>query len=512
MAGGDGVVGRGYVPRTAWGRAGMMQSNEGITTMSQGARFTGIIAGGLVAFLGATSAGAVSYRIQLADANRVGATITNYGVLGNNFVNRTPSLEYPLGTGYEHLVNAGLWVGARATDGLGGFTGVTTGMLEISTGSATAAATEFTPSGDGLLRRSADYNSPYYDPAAVSTLDITALFDDATPKTASGNPEAHRPLSLAVRQVSYQWNQPGWEDFAIERFVIRNAGASPLTDVYVGLYAELASGPKNAYSGWPPSSSGSLYGSWYYKKLLAWDGPQRLLREHRCSGPPIPEGCHFEITPTWMGIQLLTPPGAGQQVTVGVWNYAPGDTIRDQDVERYAILSAGTVADVTAPSFQPGTGDPVEVLALGPFPTLAPGDSIDVAFALVGGADEAAILEHAATAQQARDSGYLYPLVGVGDAPGLGRLRLAPVANPLSRRACSVVLELPESASPGSKSPRLEVVDVSGRMVAERDLGSLGPGRHVIRLDEVSTVVPGVYFLRLTNGPDVAGSRIVVLP
>jgi hypothetical protein len=47
----------------------------------------------------------------------------------------------------------------------------------------------------------------WYDPAAVSTLDITALFDDATLKPVSPYFEAHRPLNLAVRQVSYQWNQ-----------------------------------------------------------------------------------------------------------------------------------------------------------------------------------------------------------------------------------------------------------------------------------------------------------------
>jgi len=492
------------MPSEPWGVGGSI--------MKQAIRCTAFIAGGLIACLGVTPASAVSYRIQVADANRLGMTLTNYGVLGNNFVSRTASGEYPLGTGYEHLVNAGLWVGARATDGLGSFTGVTTGMLEIPQGSATAAATEFTPSGDVLFRQSALYGSPDYSPAAVSALDITALFDDATPRTASGNPEAHRPLNLAVRQVSYQWSQPGWEDFAIQRFVIRNTGAFPLTDVHVGMYTLLASGPKFAYSTWPPSSSGSIYGSWYGKQLLAWDGPQRLLREHRCSGSPIPEGCHFEITPAWMGVQLLTPPAPGQQVTVAVWNWAPGDTSRDQDVERYAILSAGAIADVTAPSFQPGTGDPVEVLALGPFPTIAPGDSIEVAFSLVGGGDEAAILQNAAVAQQVRDSGYQNPLVGVPDAPGIGRLRLVPIANPLSRRACSVVLELPQSASHGGASPRLEMFDVSGRRVADRDLGSLGPGRHTIRLDEVSAVVPGVYFLRLTSGPDVAGSRIVVFP
>ncbi|MEP6667336.1 MAG: hypothetical protein ABJA81_12885, partial [Nocardioidaceae bacterium] len=289
---------------------------------------------------------------------------------------------------------------------------MTTGMLDATAGGATAALTEFTPSGNSITRQSAQYNSLYYDPAAVSSLDLTSLFDDAMPTTASGNPEPHRPMNLAVRQVSYQWAQPGWEDFAIERFVIRNSGASALTDVHVGMYAELASGPKNSYATWPPSTGGSPLGSWYRRKLLAWDASQRLLREHRCTGPPIPAGCQFEITPAWMGIQMLTPPAAGQQVTVAVWNWAPGDPSRDQDVERYALMSAGTTADVASPSYQPGSGDPVEVMALGPFSAIAPGDSIEVAFALVGGAEVADIQQHAATAQQVRDTGYLNPLVG----------------------------------------------------------------------------------------------------
>ncbi len=457
----------------------------------------------VVALLAAPPVGAVTYRTTIADGNLVGVTLTNYGALGNSFINRSASLEYPLGTGYEHLVHGGLWIGARATDGAGAFTGVTTAMLDASVGTSTAPKTEFTPSGDTILRRSSSLASPDYSPDAVSALDVIGLFDDATVKTADFNNEVHRPLGVAVRQVSHQWGQAERVDFAIQRFVIRNTGTSALTDVHVGLYTELASGPKNDYALWPPTSSSSIHGTWYGRKLLAWDGPPRLLREHRCTHAF--NGCQFEITPAWMGVKLLTAPTAGQQVTVGVWEYEPGDPARDQDAERYAILSAGTIADVTALQFLPGVGDPVELLALGPFASIAPGDSLEVAFALVGGADEAAILAHAAVAQEVYDNG---PLVAVGDAPGVGRLHLAPVTNPLSRGACSVRFELPA----GAGASRLDVVDAAGRRIATRDLGAPGAGRHGARLDELATAVPGIYFLRLTSGAEVAKSRIVVLP
>jgi len=37
--------------------------------------------------------------------------------LRNNFVSRLPSMEYPLGSQIEHLISAGIWVGAVNADG-----------------------------------------------------------------------------------------------------------------------------------------------------------------------------------------------------------------------------------------------------------------------------------------------------------------------------------------------------------------------------------------------------------
>ena len=66
---------------------------------------------------------------------------------------------------------------------------------------------------------------------------------------------------------------------------------------------------------------------------------------------------------------------------------------------------------------------------------------------------------------------------------------------------------VPGRAVPRAAAARLEMVDVTGRRVASRDVGGLGAGTHRVDLSAGA----GVYFLRLVQGADVAVRRIVVL-
>ena len=58
-----------------------------------------------------TNADTPSYKVKISNNNLIGITISNYGFYGNNFVSRSPSFEYPLGAGFEHMVRGGLWIG-----------------------------------------------------------------------------------------------------------------------------------------------------------------------------------------------------------------------------------------------------------------------------------------------------------------------------------------------------------------------------------------------------------------
>jgi len=78
--------------------------------------------------------------------------------------------------------------------------------------------------------------------------------------------------------------------------------------------------------------------------------------------------------------------------------------------------------------------------------------------------------------------------------------------NPSRGARLSVAFALPTAAP-----ARLELVDVSGRRVAYREVGSLGAGRHVADITERRHLQAGLYLVRLTQGTNVRTARAVVL-
>ncbi len=454
----------------------------------------------------ARPAGAVdAYVSRIGTANALAATVTNYGLIGNNFVNRTASLEFPAGSGYEHLRLAGLWIGASATDASGAFVGVTTGELDGTQGSAAASHTEFSPNGSAFLLRSTSAFSPYYTPDAVSLLDQISFFDDLTPKRASGSSEDHRPLHVRVRQTTHQWTFHELDGALFVRFVVTNLG-SALTNVWLGLYGEFVAVDKNAYASWPPTSGGSAYGSAYGRKWLAWDSGTRTVRAHYCAASPVPGACLLQRVPPWMGLTLLTPPASGQAVTVGLHNWNAFDPALDSDLERYAFLAAGAVTNPESPPYLPGVGDPLVLLALGPRPSLAPGDSMEVAFALVGAATADSLALAAQAAQRVRDHGYADPTAGVVSGPGAGRpAALSVVVNPTGGAPPRLAFSIFERAS-----GRLALYDPAGRRVWHRSLLGLEPGSYVFEVDGADALAPGLYFAVLAHGSERATARVVI--
>lgn len=78
--------------------------------------------------------------------------------------------------------------------------------------------------------------------------------------------------------------------------------------------------------------------------------------------------------------------------------------------------------------------------------------------------------------------------------------------NPMRGGALTVHFMLP-SAAPA----RVELLDVSGRRVAEREVGSLGAGRHALDLGEGLRLASGLYLVRLRQGTNTRVVKVVVL-
>lgn len=359
----------------------------------------------------AVSADSIRYTVAITDINRVGMTISNYGFFGNNFNSRSPSLEFPLGSGFEHMARAGLWVGAVALSDTGLFTGVSAAIVDNTQGSNAQADTEFTPAGLSIDESSRISNSPVFSPDALSDQDLVTSYSDVPGRPAQGNQrERHTPMNILVRQRTLGFSLVSAQDMVVTTFTVINQGP-PLQNVYLGFYVQLVSGNKSGYPTWPPSANSPL-GSWYYKTHIEYDEPRRFYKEHYCQAGPFPDGCGLDAVPPWMGVKLLrVSPDSIDAKTVSFnwWTFSPGDTLRDEDVERYGVMSNGVIMD-TSPCM-PGTQScsPIMVLSVGPWAQVDPGDSVTVDFAFVGGDDEVELLKNADFAQFAADIDFRLP-------------------------------------------------------------------------------------------------------
>jgi hypothetical protein len=79
-------------------------------------------------------------------------------------------------------------------------------------------------------------------------------------------------------------------------------------------------------------------------------------------------------------------------------------------------------------------------------------------------------------------------------------------SNPVPRGQMAVRFTLPT----GERAV-LELLDVRGRLVVARDVGSMGAGRHAVELSAGHRLASGVYFVRLTQGANVMVVRQVLL-
>ena len=83
---------------------------------------------------------------------------------------------------------------------------------------------------------------------------------------------------------------------------------------------------------------------------------------------------------------------------------------------------------------------------------------------------------------------------------------MRPLVNPSFGGRLTVAFSLASS-----NVARLELMDVCGRRVAAREVGSFGPGHHHVRLGEDRLLPSGLYFVRLSQGSDVIMARVAIL-
>jgi len=370
----------------------------------------------------ACSVYAVPRKDMVADAGIIGIAITNLGYFGNGLSNpNQPSCEYPLNSNVEHLFLGGLWVGAITADGT---VRVTTGAQDVSNLVAGDEMREFKDTDDPVLTMSNIQNSNIYNPAALATKHIECYSDDYV-QLESGN---HTPLGLKVVLRALSWGSPYADDFVILDYAIINISGAELRDVYVGLWTDTTVGnteitnPYDGMGGTPWNYYDDANGGWQPGDV---DGDPNIWMsyEHDDDGDD-------DMATSWVGNRLLgTAPEVEPEeawippVSYNAWTFRdlPGtddnDTTWTQEGEieeitagKYQLMSNGlfTVGETQEIDYTVAS-DWITMMSTGPFPIIAPNDTVHVTFAITCGADSLSLLANSKVAQVAYDRGFDIP-------------------------------------------------------------------------------------------------------
>jgi hypothetical protein len=328
------------------------------------------------------------YDEKVTSASNVAATISNLGLIGNSFsgsfnVEGNPSCEYPAGSGIEHIFDGGIWIG-----------GVINGQIAVST-AAVDAAGGYSTGGTGfevtsktpLQERSSLFNSPFFNPNATSHQDYVSTFTDTSlfVNTSTGRIriQGHNiPLGVKVDFQSFNWNFAFANFFVILNYRIENINPVPIDSLYLGFWAD---GVIRNVNITPPGGT-----AFYDKGGNGFIDSLDLAYEFDATGD-------IGFTDSYMGIKMLgaeingeCPTNPNYDIHYNTWQFRnttdPLFFFPTSDVQKYNKLSAGLNQLPDWPDISRNISSPNNrstLISSGPFTRLEPGESIDVAFAII---------------------------------------------------------------------------------------------------------------------------------
>ncbi len=324
----------------------------------------------------------------------IGITVTNYGVIGDGFVEQAPidqpSTEFPKGSGIEHIFDGGLWVGAETPRGIR----VTTGAFNSSRiGSAGSNNFEFTNTDrltDLVLERSSFADNRFYSPEAISHQDFVVEFSD-TNIFVPGSPipiPNHSPLGIAVHLETYAWNFPFADAFVIFNYSITNVGynqnSDTLKNVYVGLWADMVVRNTNLL---PPRVGGPFYADVGVGFVDHPDTGQLVYAYEP------DDGGNYTSTNSYVSLNFLgaeAQPGDlnyQPEITYNWWLFSGGNADWEQapidEASRYQRMQEAISPTDFIDLRNSLPGNHMSLISTGPFERIDPGQTVNVVFAIV---------------------------------------------------------------------------------------------------------------------------------
>ena len=333
---------------------------------------------------------------KAVEVSNLGISFTNVGTIGRPNVRTVPigppSMEFPRGSGVEHLFEAGIWMGAL----VGGDIRVSTSSITTSGGySQGAPGFEITNDGDVFFERSSLEDNPNFSPEAISHQDLVTRFTDRNTTIGNQVISGHVPINADIRFESYNWNFGFTEGLTIIRYDITNNGTDPWIDFYFGMYSDLVTRNINA----PNVETGSAFfnkgGIGWIDSLYAmyvfdrgsFDRPR--LNTHAAGLYLGAEYRGVEFHPRAAEeVQQAGLPVPAVRPAFWLFGAGAGEFIRpSDDLDRYNRMATPWPLDVHRQALRndgfTANGNFIQLNTIGPFPEVLPRETITIYFSFV---------------------------------------------------------------------------------------------------------------------------------
>lgn len=285
-----------------------------------------------------------------------------------------------------------------------------------------------------------------------------AIYQDTRPPT-------NQQVGLQVTQRSYAWSSPPRDDFVILSFSLENVSGSAINNLYVGLYMD-----------WDLIN--------FNENEANWDAELALGYVYNAQ-PLAPNTRYY-------GTCLLTSEPASYRVIDSTTVY-PFSLMTD--AQKYEFMSSGFVQTSSS-----GPSDQSTLLSAGPF-SLAAEQTVEVAFAVLGGDDLGDLQDNATEARSAWNE--LQPLSSDVGQASVGHFSIDDVFPRPANGELRIRISMP-----GPGEVLLDLFDPLGRSFPLSRNTYTEAGAYLISLPRWNGA-SGVYFVR-GNSPYGASSRKIV--
>lgn len=286
-------------------------------------------------------------------------------------------------------------------------------------------------------------------PSVQSEFDLFGKFND--------NP-APAAIPVLVSHKAYAWSTPGDDKYVIVEYSIKNTGSTSLSNIWAGIFSD-------------------------------WD-IQDYTQNRAAENAAIKLGYVYNTTPTglWAGVKVLTATPFNHYAIDNVAGLGGANLSDGYDAaEKYTTLSTARAAAGVA-----GVGnDVIDVVSTGPF-TLAAGDSVKVAFALIAG-DNLVDLNTSAGNAQIKYDGLLSSVTNNGSLNDNISVYPNPANDKVYVNAADQIIS------------NVQIIDLAGRLLVDFIPASTDK---MIQVD-IHTVPSGSYLVKITSDKGVSVSKMV---